>query len=140
MSGSKTSALFLVPPSVVKDEEWSPGSLERKKQTPYSCAKCGTRFPVRFGKRRYAIVPLGELKYHSTRLNRFKNDQARLNGKIASLAEEREKMKSQLKSAKEEADIKQLESKLSSLESHVTHLKRDKEDLEQRMTELAARQ
>lgn len=125
--------------SAVKKEK-NLSAFEKKKQTPYACGRCGTRFPVNVERRRYAIVPLAQLRDLQNKLGRSRNEQVKLSGKIANLEDDKKKMKQVLKSSKEEADIKQLENKLNSIEGHVSHLKRDKEELEQRITELSTRQ
>jgi septal ring factor EnvC (AmiA/AmiB activator) len=140
ISGSRTVSLFIAPSSAIKKGDLTPSAFERKKQTALVCGRCGTRFPVSVNRRRYAVVPITQLKNIQTRLARFKNEQIKLNRKIASLDEDKKKMKMHLKSSKEEADIEQLESKLNLLETHVSHLKKDKGALEQRITDLSAQQ
>jgi predicted RNase H-like nuclease (RuvC/YqgF family) len=133
----KTSLFIVQSPNV---DELTDSALEKKKQTPYACARCGTRFPVNVERRRYVAVSLGELKKFKSKLRRYEKEQALLKGKIARLDEDKKRMKSLLKSSKEEAAVRELENELSSLEGHVSHLKKDKEELEQRVTELSARQ
>ncbi len=140
ISGSRTVSLFIAPSSVLKKKDLTPSAFERKKQTALICGRCGTRFPVSVNRRRYAVVPISELKNIRTSLARFKNEQVRLNRKIANLDEDKKKMKMLLKTSREVADINQLESKLSLLETHVSHLKKDRGELEQRITDLSAQQ
>jgi septal ring factor EnvC (AmiA/AmiB activator) len=137
---SRTTSLLIAPSSKIKKEDMNPKGLERKKQTPFVCGRCGTRFPVSVNRKRYAVVPVSQLRELHSKLDRSQSEGTRLSGKIANLGEEKKEMKDLLKVTKEESDIRQLESKLSSLESHVSHLKRDKEELEQKITEMSARE
>jgi exonuclease VII small subunit len=120
--------------TVLVESERTESGFTAKKLASYTCSKCNTKFPIAVDRQHYLVVPADVIKRMENDVRVLQMHNEMFSDSLKELTRGQQELKSALKSATEDSELRDLEGKLKGLERHVEHLKRDKVDLEHKLS------